>query len=123
MSRKIIFNQNQLSLPLGERRLRSASFEDRERAFWFLVSVSICSLFIYIYAINATAHHIAVREHLERGVAEVEARLSALEFSAIALRNEITLEIAQVHGFAEVKTPLYVSREAAPALTLNTAPR
>jgi hypothetical protein len=123
MPRKINFdNDNQMHLPFNQAQSRSISFEDRERAFWFLVSASLLSLVVYVYAINAAAHHIAVRENLEKQVAETNARLGTLEFNVIALKNNITLEVAQNYGFSEVKAPLYVSRTGTEsALSFNTA--
>lgn len=128
MSRKFIFNnENQMPLPFsqsGQTRSRAISIEDRERTFWFLASVSLLSLFVYIYAINAAAHHIAVRQNLEKEVAETNTRLSTLEFNVIALKNNVTLEVAQSYGFEEVSAPLYVSRtSSASSLTFNDIPR
>lgn len=108
----------------GQTRSRAISIEDRERTFWFLASVSLLSLFVYIYAINAAAHHIAVRQNLEKEVAETNTRLSTLEFNVIALKNNVTLEVAQSYGFEEVSAPLYVSRtSSASSLTFNDIPR
>ncbi len=113
-----------MPLPFGQARSRSISYEDRERAFWFLVSASLLSLIVYVYAINAAAHHIAVRQNLEKQVAETNASLGSLEFNVIALKNNVTLEVAQSHGFTEVKAPLYVSRTASEnTLTFNNIPR
>lgn len=123
MNKRNIANYNQLYLPFGERGSKVLSLEARQKAFWFLVSVSVFSLFIYVYAVNATAHHIATRQNLEREVAQVEGRLSSLEFASIALKNSITIETAREYGFAEVKEPLYVSRDSFNSLTLNTSVR
>ena len=123
MSKKFKFNTNQLSLPFSNKSGRALAIEDRQKAFWFLVSVSLCSLLVYVYAINAAAHHIAVRQNLEREVAETNARLSSLEFATIELKNSVTIETAHEYGFTEVKEPLYVSRGSAESLTLNTVAR
>jgi len=123
MNKRSISNYNQLYLPFGQRSGRVLSLEDRQKAFWFMVSVSVFSLFVYVYAINATAHHIATRQNLEREVAQMEGRLSSLEFASIALKNSITIETAREYGFAEVKEPLYVSRDSLNTLTLNTSVR
>lgn len=121
MPRKNFHNENQPHLPFTQVRSRAISYEDRERAFWFLVSASLLSLIIYIYAINAAAHHIAVRQNLEKQVAETSARIGSLEFNVIALKNNVTLEVARSYGFEEVKAPLYVSRSASlNTLTFNT---
>lgn len=123
MSKKFKFNTNQLSLPFSAKTAAAVSLEHREKAFWFLASVSLCSLLVYIYAINAAAHHIAVRQNLEREVAETNVRLSSLEFASIELKNAVTIETAEIYGFTEVKEPLYVSRNSAESLTLNTVAR
>lgn len=121
MSRKITFNQNQLPLPFREKRSVAISLDDRQRFFWFLSGAALLSLVVYFYAINATAHHIAVRQNLEKEVAQAAAKLGSLEFSYIELRNAITIETAHQYGFKEVKQPLYVTRDSGSSLTLNTA--
>ncbi len=123
MTKKFKFNTNQLPLPLSQKGAKAISLEDRQKAFWFLVSVSLGALLVYVYAINAAAHHIAVRQNLEREVAETNLQLSTLEFSVIALKNSVTAETARAYGFSEVKEPLYVTRSASQTLTLNTSAR
>lgn len=123
MSRRFKISHNQLALPFGEIDTRNISFEDRQRFFWLLVSISVFSLFIYVYAINATAHNIAIRQNLEREVADIGVRLSSLEFASIELKNAVTIETAHAYGFKEVRQPLYVSRGISSSLTLNTAVR
>ena len=123
MHRRIKFNENQLALPFGERRGVSISLETKQKAFWFLVSVCLFSLVLYIYAINATAHHIAVRQHLEGEATAAATNLSSLEFAYIELSNAVTIDVAAKHGFTEVKKPLYVSRDSDDSLTLNTVKR
>lgn len=123
MSKKFKFNQNQLPLPFGEVGVKALAIGSRQSIFYVLGSMALASIFIYIYAVNASAHHIAVRENLEREVAEANMRLSVLEFAVIESRNAITLETARAYGFAEVKEPLYVSRSSAETLTLNTVAR
>jgi hypothetical protein len=121
MKRRI--NLNQLSLPFGETQARALSFDGRIRFFWSLISLSALSLVAYVYAINATAHHIAVRQQLEREVVQISSELSTLEFKHIALQNAVTLEVAQSRGFSEIKQPHYVSRDSESSLTLNTSVR
>jgi hypothetical protein len=123
MNKRYISNQSQLYLPFSEARSHAITLEDRQRFFWFMASVSLFSLGIYIYAINAAAHHIAVRQNLESEVQEIHGRLSSLEFDSIALKNAITIDTAREYGFTEVKEPLYVSRSSSQSLTLNTVSR
>ncbi len=121
--KRIKFNHNQLSLPFSQIRAASITYEGKEKAFWVLCLVCLCSVIFYIYAINATAHHIAVRENLEDKVAELALQLSTLEFAAISLKNSITMERASELGFRETKTPLYISKTPNISLTLNARVR
>lgn len=104
-------------------KTKTISYDNRIRFFWVLVAISILSLFIYIYAINATARNIATRQGLERQIAKISTGLDSLEFAYIELKNNITIEIALQHGFREVSSPLYVSRARAASLTFNTLDR
>ena len=100
-------------------KIKAISYEQREAAFWFLVGVSVLSLFIYFYAINAIARNTAIRQNLEAHVADAAGRIGGLEFAYIGEQNKITAEVARSFGFSEVKSPLYVSRTAGRALTFN----
>lgn len=124
MRRRTIFNYNQLALPFGERGERAISYDNRVRFFWVLVAISILSLSLYIYAVNATARNIATRQNLEREVAKIATTLDSLEFAYIGLKNDVTIELAYSYGFQEVKSPLYVSRaRGASSLSFNTLNR
>lgn len=124
MYKKFQLNTNQLSIPFANATARTLPIDRRQNIFWSLVSISFISLALYVYAINATAHHLAVRQNLERHVAELNAEIASLEFTHIQARNSITIDTAREYGFQEVKTPLYVTRsESASALTLNTVKR
>lgn len=104
--------------------IKTISYEDRVHIFWTLAAISLLSLFVYIYSINALARTVAERGHLEREVTELSSTLGTLEFSYIAKQNEITPEVARQYGFSEVKSPLYVARNAsADALTFNAKTR
>jgi len=94
-------------------------YDTRERAFWFLASVSVLSLFIYFYAVNAIARNTALRGNLEAHLADAGSKIGSLEFSYISLKNSVTSEIALERGFKEAKEPLFVTRTPASSLTLN----
>ena len=69
---------------------------------------------------NAIARNTALRENLEAHLSDAGSRIGALEFSYIELRNGVTREKAGELGFNEVKSPLYVTRNASAALTLHS---
>ena len=111
------FNKT-ISLPA--KALAAAGYHNRARFFWLLVTVSILSLSVYIYAISTTARNIALQQVLEKQTAKVSASLDSLEFAYIELKNNITIELARDYGFQETKPPLYVSRLRTTALSFNT---
>ena len=79
------------------------------------------SLFVYVYAINTTARHVAHRQELEQRIKDKSAELNSLEFTYIELRNNITTELAYARGFQEEKNPLYISRLRPISLSFNTS--
>jgi hypothetical protein len=101
----------------------SAGYENRVHFFWVMIAISILSLCLYVYAINATARNIATRQGLEKQAVNISANLNPLEFAYIELKNNVTIELAYQYGFKEVKDPLYVSRTNPVALSLNTSSR
>jgi hypothetical protein len=125
MKKKINLDLNQLSLPFAKggkqasRALAHVSYDDRVKAFWFLAGASLFALATYVYAVNATAHHVAERAALERQASALSASIATLEFQTIAMKNDITIETAHQYGFVEVAQPLYVAVEKAPALSYN----
>ncbi len=125
MTRKQKFNYNQLTLPLSEVRDRAAalSIDHRAKAFWFLASTCMLSFVLYVYAVNATAHNVAMRASLEREAAELTGELATLEFQYISLQGDVTLARAAEYGFEEVKEPLYVSKTSGNSLSFNTQSR
>lgn len=122
--RKFQPSDDQLVLPFREGgralSIRRISYEDRRKTFWVLSSISIFSLFIYFYAVNAIARNTAIRGNLEAHLADANSRIGALEFTYIELKNNITKEKAGEFGFNEVKSPMYVTRNASTAITLHS---
>ena len=119
MSRRRI-NLNQLTLPFGKEGVAVISYPHRARLFLVLATISALSLFVYIYAINATTRNTAIRQSLEREIASLSADLDSLEFTYIQLKNNVTIELAYSYGFKEVKDPLYISRVPETSLSFNT---
>ncbi len=101
-------------------KTRTISYDNRVRFFWVLVSISMLSLFIYIYAVNATARNIVVRQNLEKQLANKSVGIDSLEFVYISLKNNVTIELARQYGFREARSPLYVSRTHRASLSFNT---
>ena len=122
MSKRTNISENQLSLPFRQGGVRAMSFDGRVRFFWALITISTLSFVVYVYAINSTARNIALRQDLEKNIAEISVNLNSLEFAYIELKNNVTIELAYHYGFKEVQNPLYVSRRPI-SLSLNTLAR
>lgn len=100
-------------------KAKAISIDSKANIFWFMVGVSLLSLFVYFYAINSIARSTAMRQNLEAQVVDAAGRIGTLEFAYIELKNNITSEVAANYGFKEVKKPLFVTRTTGSALTLN----
>ena len=102
-------------------KTKTISYDHRVRFFWTMITLALLSLSVYMYAINASARHVAERQDSERQIAEVSAKLNSLEFAYIELKNNVTIELAYQYGFREARNPLYVSRTSPASLSFNTS--
>ena len=99
---------------------KTITYDNRARLFWIMAIISVLSLFVYVYGINATARSIVIRQDLEKQVNTVSTDLDSLEFTYIKLKNDITMDLAYHYGLKEVKNPLYISRTNRASLSFNT---
>ncbi|MBX4189309.1 hypothetical protein KW785_01780 [Candidatus Parcubacteria bacterium] len=102
---------------------KTISYDTRVRTFWTLTLIGVVSLALYVYGVLATVHHTVARQALQAQVSELTTQVSELEFKAIALKNEVNLNLAMSRGFKEVTDPLFISRSAAKSLSFNTPGR
>lgn len=99
------------------------SYEHRNILFWLFTSVSVVSIFIYIYALSTTVHLTTERQSLTKELSSLGSKVADLEFKNIAIRNNIDLASALSEGYVEVKNPTFVTRGTQEALTLNVSRR
>lgn len=104
-------------------RTKTISYTHRAYFFWAMAALSVLSLAIYVFAINATARNIARGQEFERQIAQIGDSLDSLEFTYIGIKNNVTLELAHQYGFREVKNPLFVSRSSDNSLSFNNIRR
>lgn len=102
---------------------KTISYDNRVRAFWFLMSVCVVSLAVYVYAVNAVVRNTVARQNLEAEASHLSAVIAEMEFSYIALKNDIDLEVAYARGYKDVSSPTYISRARTGALSMNTTSR
>jgi len=98
---------------------KTISYDTRARVFWTFVVFAFIALVIYIYAVNTTIRNTIARQNLENEVAIVSTQLGDLEFSYIALKNKVSLDLAYTRGFKNVSSAQYVSRGESRSLTMN----
>jgi hypothetical protein len=103
-------------------RVKTAVLKDNRTIFWILAFVITILVAFYIFSMNQTVRNVAVRQTLESELSSIESRVAELEFSYIALKNNITLGTASALGFEPVKTAVYVKRVSSVALA-QTSPQ
>ena len=74
----------------------------------------------YVYFVNQTVVNVVERRAIEREIDDVSTDVSELAFEYMELKNSITRAVALERGFYEVGDTLFVSRNTALTLSLNT---
>lgn len=102
-------------------RERLSSVHNPERKFFAVLFAALLLLCVgYGYFLNNAITAVVGREQAIGAIAALDIRLNELEFSYIALQNEIDLEDAYERGFVEAPAPYFVSRSPLPsALSLS----
>ena len=65
---------------------------------------------LYVYFIRSTISNVVVRQNLEQEASSLTLAIGGEEFSYIAKRNAITLELAHSLGFKDSHDKIFVSR-------------
>ncbi len=64
----------------------------------------------YGYYLNSAISRVVAREAAVDRISDLDARLSELEFSYIALQNSIDINVAYSHNFVDAQPPIFISR-------------
>jgi len=100
-------------------KTKTFSYEQRIKAFWILISISMACLVVYVLAVNFIVRNTIVRQTLEIETANMATHIGELEFSYIALKNKASLDLAYARGFKEVTSPIYISKSVPRSLSIN----
>jgi len=84
--------------------------EHDRRIFWVLASLLGAVLAAYIYFLGISVYAVIERKTAEKELGQMNARISQLESTYVALDREIDLVLARERGFADVRVPQYVLR-------------
>lgn len=104
-------------------KTKTISYDNRVRIFWSLIFLSILSLVVYIYGVNATVRNTVARQNLESEALSISTHLGEMEFSYIGLTNKVSLTVAYERGYKDVSAPVYISRNQNAGLSINTLKR
>lgn len=104
-------------------KTKTISFDTQVRLFWMLIFLSVASLALYVYGVNATVRNTVARQNLESEIANISTHLGEMEFAYIGLRNKVSLNLAYERGFQDVVSPTFISRANTHSLSLNTSRR
>ena len=93
-----------------------------QRMMKLFVWSSLVALFVtfgmYIYLVNKTVFNVVARQNAERQIADLNSKVSDMEFKSMALKDTVTLEKAHELGFTEVTAINFVTPKA-PAKNLS----
>jgi hypothetical protein len=98
---------------------KTISYDVRTKAFFILSVFFVVCLGLYISAVEVTVHNIATRQALQSQSSGLATTVSEMEFQDIAIKNDISIDVAYAHGFKDVTSPTYISRSAAVSLSMN----
>ena len=86
-------------------------FEEHDRRiFWILAALLGVVLAAYIYFLGISVYAVVERKSAEKEVGQMNAHISQLESTYVALDRQIDLVLAGELGFADVRVPQYVLR-------------
>lgn len=82
------------------------------KAFFLLAAILLLLCAFYGYLLNTTIVRVVAREGAMGAISELDAKLSELEFSYIALQNSIDIKMAYDRNFVDAQAPIFISRES-----------
>ncbi len=97
-------------------RTTTALLRNTKFTVWTCAVFLFAATLLYVVSVSQTVHNTALRQELQTELAALNARIADLEFQTIALKNTITLSLAQDRGFTLIDEPHYVSRNTSVAL-------
>ncbi len=100
---------------------KTISYDTRTKVFGMMAVICVACVVVYFFAINMTVRNTVTRQRLEAEVSNVSAKLGELEFSYIALKNNVSLDKAYALGFQNVSATQYITRGKSRSLSMNVS--
>ena len=87
--------------------------------FWSLALGLIMVCFLYVYLIYQTAWNTAQRQKAERAIDVLSSETGELEFTYMAMKNNIDLSMAESLGFSPTPKITYLNRTTLGRISAN----
>ena len=81
--------------------------------FWTLLGILLCIIATYGYFLNATVSSVIERERAAHEQEELLAELTYLETEHVALRSEVTMDLAYKRNFVDAAEPTFIALTSA----------
>jgi len=95
------------------------SFE--RRFFIVLVSVAVFLFGLYIFFVSSSIVNVLVREEIELEIAQLHSQIGEIESTYIVQKDAISLDLAYSLGFIDATSKIFITRKTLSkvGLTLN----
>lgn len=92
---------------------KAAQIHTLERHMLALLFFSAVLLMtLYIFFVSSSIVNVVVREEIEQEIATIYSDVGELEFTYLALKDDITLELAYDLGFTDIVGKTFVTRKS-----------
>lgn len=93
-------------------RSKIVAYTDGSGAFWFLVSVLLCTMAFYMFSVNRTVVLVAERNDMESRITDLQTEIASMESLYIGESNAITKEVALSLGYGEASKTIYIPKKS-----------
>ncbi len=93
----------------------SIPFINKKSTFWMLILVLAFVLGVYLYSLNSVMFNIVKRGEAEKSLSNLKTSVTEIESSYLALKNNITLDLAYSRGFQEVEISAFIPKKSVSA--------
>lgn len=84
----------------------------RDRLYVAAAFSLLLSLFVlYMYFVSASVVHVVMRQEAQREISALHSEISTLEAAYIKAQHSVSSDIAQLNGYVETNTKVFIGRE------------
>lgn len=102
------------------KKISNVATTNERRIFYVLLSLIAAVAFFYGFFVQQTIVNVVEREKGLKEVRVVNSRIGDLESAYIAIKNNITIDLAYERGFKDAVTTEYISKNELGKVTLRS---